>query len=288
MERLAVIRLSLPGASPGATRDEFWISYWQLNRLGAGPRDTARSHEAIFLTFGGLLSQRLSSIGYKVEVTVRAIRYGSIELLLALTGGEELLNEMFWTVLEFYAPEAFNQAVGADVPLQAGVTHGRGGGGHGGVGGHGGGHGVNRALALARAPVILFVLLVVVTVGLMIWKIESLEREYIELHHDYSHIVGRIVQQNGALANSLMSKLGIVLPPEKDESKNEEKLAAPAHPTTTVPAPAAPSMPASPPAAASPSTPPAASLPTTPMPTETAPPATSSEPKSDAPTEEKK
>jgi hypothetical protein len=236
MRRMAVLRLSLPGSASGVTREDFWTGYWQINRLGPDFRDVAQSHDQIDRKFGPLLAEKLSSLGngWEVEVEVRAIRYGSIELLLSLVGGEELLSEMFWTVLEFYAPEAFNEAVTGNVPLRAGVTHGRGGG-HGGAG-----HGGNRVLALASAPVILLILGAVVTVGLLIWKIESLEHEYVELHHDYTHIVGRITQQNGALVRSLTSKLGIVATPENDEHKHEEKAVTPAHPATATPAPASP------------------------------------------------
>jgi hypothetical protein len=238
MQKMAVLRLWLPGSGSSATKDAFWSSYWQLDRLSRS-RDATQSHENVINEFGPLLSEKLSNLrdGWNVEVRVRAIRYGSIELLLALFGGEELFTEMFWTALEFYAPEAFNQAAAGDVPLQAGVTHERGAE-HGG-----GGHGGNRVVAMANAPVILVILGVVVTVGLLIWKIESLEHENIELRHDYTHIVGRVTQQNGTLIGNLMARLGVVATPENGDHKYDEKAVAPAQPTAATPVPATPPAP---------------------------------------------
>lgn len=59
-----------------------------------------------------------------LNIYVRGINYGSIEILLAIVGGEDLITEMFWSALELYAPKAFNDAMGTSgVPMQAKVVH---------------------------------------------------------------------------------------------------------------------------------------------------------------------
>jgi hypothetical protein len=199
MQRNAVVRLSVAGTPFGATRDEFWNAYWKASPEQAHI-PASESESRVSQSFGYRLSELLRGGGYNVDVTIRSVRYGSIEFLIALTGGEELLTEMFWLVLEFYAPQAFNQAAGGNAPMQAGVTHGRGGG----VPGAGGVHGPSRISALAYAPVILFVLLAIATIALMMWKMESLERESIAMHHDYTHLVGKIADQNGRMISGLL------------------------------------------------------------------------------------
>lgn len=258
MQRMAVVRLSLPSTSPSATKKDFWTNYWQSSSptRSPAPDDNER---ALIQEFGTKLAQKISRVDRSwrdVRVEVRGVRYGSIELLLLVIGGEELLSEMFWTVLEFSAPEAFNDTVNGNVALQAHVSPGQGGlaGGAGGHGGGAGGHGFNRALAAARTPLTALILGAVIIIYLLMWRVESLEKEYTALHHDHTSVVNKLTEQNTVLTTGLMLRLGIPVPPGKDEHKQEGKAetSTPSHSSQTQAPPA--SSPLLPPPAGSPHT----------------------------------
>jgi hypothetical protein len=243
MEMVAVVRLSLPSTLPSASRDDFWVNYWQIN--GDRPlslRDAPVSEEAVFREFGAHLAKKISETGkYRhVEIKVRGIRYGSIELLLAIIGGEELVTEMFWTLVEFYAPDAFNEAVGGHVPLQTHVTHGQASG----VGGSAG-QGVGRVLSAANAPLIALIFGAVIVVYLLMWRIDSLEKEYTALHLDHTALVGKLTDQNTVLTTGLLLKLGIALAPGAQAphgAPSNATIQSPAETPATQPRPAQPTQ----------------------------------------------
>ncbi|WP_342734421.1 hypothetical protein [Bradyrhizobium sp. B117] len=222
MQKMAVVRLSLPSTLPSATRKDFWTNYWQSNSPPLPERDAGENERALIEDFGPKLARLLSRAdeSWRVEIKVRGIRYGFIELMLLVIGGEELLSEMFWTVLEFSAPEAFNETVNGNAPLQPHVPPGQGGG-HGG--GAVGGHVANRVLTAVRTPLVALILGAVIIIYLLMWRLESLEKEYIELHHDHTSVVNKLTEQNSALITGLMLKLGIPVPPGRDEHKQESK-----------------------------------------------------------------
>jgi hypothetical protein len=239
METLAVVRLSLPNGRSSASREDFWRSYWEFHDPNRSDVPTAvDSERALAQGFAPKLARLLSNadVGYGprrgVEIVVRGIRYGSIELLLTIFGGEELASEMFWALLEFYAPEAANEAVNGDVPLTTHVTRVRGG--HGGSG-EGEGRTLNRVLTASRSPLIAFFIGALIVIYLLMWRLESLEKEHIQLYHDHTALVGKMIDQNSALITGLLSKLDIISPPpERDEHEHEGEAAAP---TPSVPVP---------------------------------------------------
>jgi hypothetical protein len=226
VETLAVVRLSLPNGRSTATREDFWQSYWDFHDLEGAERPTAvESERELAVRFGSNLARLLSNadVGHgprrRVEIVVRSIRYGSIELLLTIFGGEELASEMFWTLLEFYAPEAANEAVNGYVPLTTHVTRMQGGHSDGG---NGEGRALNRIIRAGRSPVIAFFIGALIVIYLLMWRLESLEKENIELHHDQTAIVGKVMDQNRALITVLMSKVDIISRPYDDDGREHE------------------------------------------------------------------
>ena len=245
MRAHAVLRLTLHDIEID-DRNSFWATYWDIagsapsgGELGGIVRSSPEDSEAsLRRNFGRALKDLISLrdiegarrrrvlFGFPadLEIHVRGINYGSIEILLAIIGGEELITEMFWSVLEFYAPKAFNKAMGATgVPMQAKLVHTAGPEKSGKL---------ERLLTVSQTPLVAWVVLLIGVIYFGYLYLEKVEKENDRLNTNYNSLVLKVIDQNIATANSLISKL--------------------ASPQQSPPAPAAASNPAPSPAAAVP------------------------------------
>ena len=205
----AVLRFG-PDWVEGPARELFWQWFWRTaGRDGLDPNeseDILRSHFGrklvTLLDEGGFLPIK----GYprnSLKIRVSEIRYGSIEVLLLLIGGEELFTEAFWSVLEFQAPQAFNDTFGTRVPLTGEIVRQTEPESSTKLG---------RTLRAAKTPVVALVLILIGVIYLQLQRIKFLEKELIEFRHDYGKLVSDITQQNTSITTSLLSKLGIGSP----------------------------------------------------------------------------
>lgn len=120
-----VIAFNLARSFHHRNRAEFWRAFWGDGDSIDADYRAQESEERIRYQFGKqlafLIGKNFDGKISPLEIRVQAIRYGSIELLLNVLGPEEMMREMFWTALEFYAPQAFNETLGASVELHAQV-----------------------------------------------------------------------------------------------------------------------------------------------------------------------
>ena len=236
MQALARVRFSLLGQD-GPDRQSFWRLYRGSSELGRG--DAEESEERLRYHFGPHLQEVMERTGIsgipdtdKVRIEVVGIRYGSIELLLSVIGGEELASEMFWSAMEFFSSEAFTDLVGRpSVDMRAQIidrtvtnanppfinpTPTRAG----------------KFETIARSPLAAWILLGVSVIYFLGLRVDALEKETMELHHDYTALLEKVMDQNTALA----TKSGI----DSLKPGTAQPAPAPASPT--------PSAPTSPPA----------------------------------------
>jgi hypothetical protein len=189
-------------------------------------------------SLGRRLAELISLSGasrQRVEIRVVGIRYSSIELLLAVVGGEELLSDMFWSVLEFYAPQAFNETLGSNAPLSAYVIR-RTESERGGVSEV---SRIGRFFSVTRAPLVAWALFLLAVIYFGGMRLEALEREHVELLHDYTALIAKEMEQN----TQLFSKMAITA------TQQTQSGAAPAASTASAPTPdtATTTRPSSPP-----------------------------------------
>jgi hypothetical protein len=158
-------------------------------------------------------------------------------LLLTLVGGEELLNDMFWSVLEYYAPQAFNEVLNTSAPLSADVNRrteperpdarDRSGDRETSR--------IDRLLSASRSPLVAWALLILAVIYFGGMKLESLEKENVELQHNLTALTGKVLEQN----TGLLIKAANTPVQQKQSGSNTPPSAAPpttpAPPTTTKP-----------------------------------------------------
>jgi hypothetical protein len=204
---------------------KFWATYWNFAQSapgGAEPGVTtllpSESERRLRDNFGPALKSLISLrdldegaprprsgdglFGMRptdFNIHVRGINYGSIEILLAILGGEELITEMFWSVLEFYGPKAFNDAMGTTgVPMQAKIIHTAGPEKSGKL---------ERLLSVSQTPLVAWVVLLIGVIYFGYLYLDKVEKENDRLNTNYNSLVLKVIDQNIATANSLISKM---------------------------------------------------------------------------------
>jgi hypothetical protein len=224
MQAHAILRLTLHDTDSD-NRDSFWATYWNIAQSAPGggePGGIVRSsaggsEEILRSNFGRAIKDLISLrdiegarrrrglFGFPADlkIHVRGINYGSIEILLAIIGGEELITEMFWSVLEFYAPKAFNDAMGATgVPMQAKLVHTAGPEKSGKL---------ERLLTVSQTPLVAWVVLLIGVIYFGYLYLDKVQKENEQLNTKYNSLVLKVIDQNIA-ANSLISKIA---PPQQ-------------------------------------------------------------------------
>lgn len=209
MQALARLRFSLLGQD-GPDREKFWRLY--LGSSDVGRKEAIQAEGQIFRDFGPRLRELMGrkevglvQVTDRVRIDVVGIRYGSIELLVAIIGGEELASEMFWSAIEFFSSLAFTDIIGQpSVDMRAQI--------------------VDRTLtnanppplptstptptragkfeAIARSPLAAWILLGVAVIYFLGLRVEALEKETAELHHDYTTLVKAVMDQNTVLTTA--------------------------------------------------------------------------------------
>jgi hypothetical protein len=246
MQAHAVLRLTFHDTYT-VDRDSFWATYWEKAQLAAGgeaPGRTRRSspdrsEEELRDNFGRALANLISLRDIKgsrgplglfgfpanLEIHVRGVNYGSIEILLAIIGGEELITEMFWSVLEFYAPKAFNDAMRTTgVPMEAKLVQRAGPEKSGKLG---------RLLTVSQTPLVAWVVLLIGVIYFGYLYLEKVEKENERLNTNYNSLVLKVIDQNIATANSLILKIA----PPQQSPPPPAAASSPAPSPATVPTP---------------------------------------------------
>jgi hypothetical protein len=239
-------------------RDEFWERLSEV--VGDHrPLDIRQSEIEMERHFGDRLRDLIVQTGVSsgsLGIQIRAMEYGSIELFLALIGGDELLSDMFWGTLEFYAPQAFNETLHINAPMFAEVANRRTLSEEGTQGSESvqtlepvkkledliarmelaierrNEGKPDRISAASRAPLVAWALLIVVMIGWAVSRLDAVEKERSELQHDYTALITKIMEQNAALTAKTSSKSeNAAAQPEEPGSRRQTTVASPTAPT---------------------------------------------------------
>lgn len=212
MRARAIARLTLPD-DYGHDPEGFWDTYFSyVGTKDEAPSDWRDFETRIYKRFGDALVSSVTGdfgdelVRGRLSISVDSIRYGSIELLLTVIGGEELIKEAFWRVLEFYAPTAFNVATGAGArtaPLRADVvpllskereaeTEKPGT--------------LQRLLVASQIPLVAWFLLLLGVIYFGYLYLEKIEKENERLSRDYNSVIIKVLEQNMATTSTLIAK----------------------------------------------------------------------------------